>query len=689
MTNRLQGIVDLPSTERLDEMQMSAEPIITERERIKERLAADRWAAHEIIFARRHEYPSAPYHQELVADFWSDEPETVVLGFRGAGKTTTDEEDITLAAVEGAYKNILLIGSNETRSAEPLASIKNEIDTNDLLREVYGDMHGPVWGAYRIVLKNGTCIQCLGRDQNIRGIKYLDHRPDLVLVTDFEDPMNVQTAEGRRKTLRWFLRELLPACAPGRKVRVHTTPLDPESVPMLLIRDDAWPNKIFPIVYLDEDGVEASSWPERFPLPWIERERLRYRRLGDLEGWNQEYLCRAVSEETRDFRRDMIRMEYQEHRWQGVQCMIDPGRSKGRHNATTGWAAWSWIGNKCVVWDGGAEQMLPDQIVDLAFRLDEQLHPFEIGVEENTLNEWLKQPFRNAMVQRRRVIPFEPKWAPRTQSKHDFIRGLQPFFKDGLIVLAKPMPALTEQLISFPNGAIDGPNALAFCLLNRPGALVYEDFDARDHVRGTVTTSFQRPVFLAVNAKPNVLSAVLLQYGEATLSIIADWLVDGEIPDAIAEVVKEASILTAKAPLVVAGPRHFQSYNNVGVVQAVKGIPAELRPGREPSSGRPWLAQQFALRRRGMAVVEIAEDARWTLAALSGGFAHAQGAGTRNWGEPEDNRYRLLIEGLESFCALLAAGVEDEDEDEDGGQWATDRYGRRYRCAIPNLIHRH
>jgi hypothetical protein len=47
--------------------------------------------------------------------------------------------------------------------------------------------------------------------------------------------------------MRWFLRELLPACDPRRRVRVHTTPMDAESVPMLLISEDGWTAKVFSV----------------------------------------------------------------------------------------------------------------------------------------------------------------------------------------------------------------------------------------------------------------------------------------------------------------------------------------------------------------------------------------------------------------------------------------------------------
>ena len=50
----------------------------------------------------------------------------------------------------------------------------------------------------------------------------------------------------------------------------------------------------------------------------------------------------------------------------------------------------------------------------------------------------------------------------------------------------------------------------------------------------------------------------------------------------------------------------------------------------------------------------------------------------------EDSRYKVLMEGIESFCALLSLGMAGEDEDAHAN-WAFDRSGRRYKSAMPDL----
>ena len=118
----------------------------------------------------------------------------------------------------------------------------------------------------KLVTRNNVCIQALGKDQDIRGLKFLDWRPDLVIVDDFEDRDNVATPEGRRKTFTWFRADLLPACQPTSKIRVLSTPMDPESVPMRLSKSVGWDWRIYPVVRRHpETGVEEATWPAQFP----------------------------------------------------------------------------------------------------------------------------------------------------------------------------------------------------------------------------------------------------------------------------------------------------------------------------------------------------------------------------------------------------------------------------------------
>ena len=58
---------------------------------------------------------------------------------------------------------------------------------------------------------------------------------------------------------------------------------------------------------------------------------------------------------------------------------------------------------------------------------------------------------------------------------------MQPFFAAREVEFAQPLPALTEQLLNYPTGKIDAPNALAYALQMRPGLPVLDGFGA-EHI---------------------------------------------------------------------------------------------------------------------------------------------------------------------------------------------------------------
>jgi hypothetical protein len=68
--------------------------------------------------------------------------------------------------------------------------------------------------------------------------------------------------------------------------------------------------------------------------------------------------------------------------------------------------------------------------------------------------------------------------------------------------------------------------------------------------------------------------------------------------------------------------------------------------------------------------VQVDAGARWTLAALSAGYAQKPGKN-----EPEPGIHRTLLEGLESALGLMALHLADNDN----VSWSFTQDGRRYR----------
>ena len=75
-------------------------------------------------------------------------------------------------------------------------------------------MGSRVWNSGRIVTANGIHIVGKGANQKLRGIKYNNTRPDIVIIDDLENDENVATRDQRQKLFSWFMKALLKCGSP-------------------------------------------------------------------------------------------------------------------------------------------------------------------------------------------------------------------------------------------------------------------------------------------------------------------------------------------------------------------------------------------------------------------------------------------------------------------------------------------
>src|SRR5262249_44145773 len=154
-------------------------------------------------------------------------------------------------------------------------------------------------------------------------------------------------------------------------------------------------------------------------------------------------------------------------------------------------------------------------------KLNEEFTPVKIAVEENALEEWIRQPLRAAALKHNAVLPIFPLRAP--VGKLDFIRALQPFAKGGEITVQERFADLDTQLANFPPGRLDIPTALAYALVMKPGLPVYDGFN-QQHVSEQLYIDRDRPLWLALNATKVLSTGVLLQVAHGRTQIFADWV---------------------------------------------------------------------------------------------------------------------------------------------------------------------
>lgn len=649
---------------------------------VRLKLGLDRVLAHQVLFAHRHRDKTPAFHKIMIADWHGPEPAVQTMAFRGGAKSTIAEEAITIMACYREFKNGIILGETFERANERLGAIAHEIETNDMLAEVFGNMKGSRWSLAdgEIVLVNDTRIKAMGRGEAIRGIKFYDMRPDMLFVDDLEDEDSVSTPAKRKKTKIWFTKVLVPACDKRVKIRVASTPLHPEALAMDLKRDPFFVTRVFPIEYIGDDGERAATWPGRYSLAEIDRVMARFLSRGLRREYEMEYMCKESTETDQTFKSALIRAEPRARTWEAVYGMLDPARTTHETSATTGFAAWSWS-PKLLVWESWARRIMPDEQVAALFDFCERFDPVWACVEEDGLNEFLLQPIRAEMVRRGRAIPLKSVKAPR--GKYAFIRGLQPFFaaKEVIFVGSEDNHTdLIRQLKAFPLGDIDAPNALAYALRLRGGVPVYDGFGSR-HINPEIRAAPGLPIWLAMNAEGALTTGALCQMVDGCVRVLADYVREGDAGAQLLMMVQAAQLDAGRGVRLVAGPQHFDRFNNVGLVQAAKRLPMEVRQGVAPVRGRGVLRTALQRETRAGQGLQVSAEARWTLNGFSSGFAYdLDKRGTVN-PEPASTAYKVLLEGLEALVGLMEVR-QDEDDERDNLNYAYTSDGRRYVSAL-------
>lgn len=641
------------------------------------RLGCDTRLAHQVLFGHRHPDETPDFHYEIIDDLHGPSTRVLELAFRGAGKSTIAEEYICIDALFQRFSNFIIVGESFTRAAERLSAIKHELDFNEHIHDLFGSQHGGTWNEDKIVLTNGVVIQAFGRGQSLRGVKHNDARPDGCLLDDLEDEDSVSSPDQREKTQRWLMRTLLPALAPRAKVRMLANMLDPDCLAVRLRKSGGWDVRQYPVEFISPDGVRQPTWPTRFPLEDVDQVRREYEQAGMLNEYMQEYMVEAVDPSTRLFTNEIIRVVPQARTWQPTYAFYDPARTVKASSAHTGKVVFSWVGNKLVVWEGDGQLWMPDKIIEDIFATWWTYMPIEIGIEKVGLEEFIMQPLRTEQTRQRTVIPVKAYPAP--VGKISFIRGLQPFFAGQNVEFARDLPVLKQQLLSFPTGRIDVPNALAYALRMRPGLPIYENFTQRN-VSENLPVLRQGSSYLVLNAIRQYTTGVLVQVSGTGLRVCADFVREGDPGTTLADIFAEVDRLVVGQVTVYAPPNHWQNYDTVGLQPALRQLKKRVSMGGDPANGREDMRKRLETLAHGEPSLLVSSKARWSINAFSGGYAKAvPAAGKQVFGTADDGVYKTLMEGLESFIAVSAVAVERDGADTPN--YAMDAQGRKYMSA--------
>lgn len=168
-----------------------------------------------------HVFTKLPlFHQEML-NLFTGGGRIAIAAPRGFAKsTTTNVVGASWFACTGHYRFILLISDTYTQATLQLRALKAELEANELLNFIYPGLKGDIWADDTITInspKGQVMIMALGAGMKIRGLKFMNNRPQLAIIDDLENMEAVYSAERRDKLERWFNYDLLPGLAKGSK----------------------------------------------------------------------------------------------------------------------------------------------------------------------------------------------------------------------------------------------------------------------------------------------------------------------------------------------------------------------------------------------------------------------------------------------------------------------------------------
>ena len=258
-------------------------------------------------------------HWELWDLFLREEKYVAGAAPRGHAKSTAITHAFVLACVLFRVKRYcILVSDTEDQAKQFLGDIKRELLENEELISVFEvqqlvkDTEGDLIVEFKD--RHQFRITAYGSTQKLRGRKWRNLRPDLIVGDDMENDELVMNDERREKARKWFQNSLFPMGSKSCWVRVvgtilHLDSLLSRAVP--LPGDDGvietplrvslpegktkggWTSVLWR-AHPDIGDFSEILWKEQYPKERLLQEYRMYEEDGNTEGYAQEYLNNPI-----------------------------------------------------------------------------------------------------------------------------------------------------------------------------------------------------------------------------------------------------------------------------------------------------------------------------------------------------------------------------------------------------------
>jgi len=365
---------------------------------------------------------------------------------------------------------IIIVSDTNDQATGFTLPIRLELEDNPRIRNEFGDLRGGVWKNNDFTTKNGVRVLARGKGEKVRGLKNRQHRPDKVIVDDFENDENVENPKLVEKGIRWLRRAVIGSMGAGYTFLMIGNLFHPKSVLSQFIAEkDEEGNPLYVSriyrAWIDYGKPDQRPlWPALWPPERLEKKR---RQMGTVD-FNAEMMNLTGAEDS-PFRevwfRYYKRIEIVNHVLQ-VASFVDPSATSTESSdfksvITVSSEKYEQLIFRCLhAW---IRKATIGEMFGAAYHQVDH-YGGNIGIEENMFKDFLHEAIQQEAKRRNRYLPWMPKHHSGNKRAR-IVGSLSYLVEHGLILFEKghsDQDLLIEQLIYIDNKNVndDGPDAL-------------------------------------------------------------------------------------------------------------------------------------------------------------------------------------------------------------------------------------
>jgi predicted phage terminase large subunit-like protein len=271
-----------------------------------------------------HAVASPACHMEWWELACSDHPKVAIAAPRRHAKSTAVTLAYTLACVLFRNKQYVLIVSDTiSQATQFLQDLRKELIDNDKVIDLFKikDLVKDTEEDIIVECHDGHQfrISAKGSEQKLRGLKWNNKRPDLIVGDDLENDEIVMNKDRRDKFKRWFYGALVPSLSVVGQIRIVGTILHDDSLlnnfmpkeyktttvvePLKTYSKDKEANWLAIKYRAHTDDIGLILWPARYTAKWFLKERSDFIDKGLPDVYSQEYLNIPIDESVAYFKR--------------------------------------------------------------------------------------------------------------------------------------------------------------------------------------------------------------------------------------------------------------------------------------------------------------------------------------------------------------------------------------------------